>query len=863
MALYIQLSTQNVLTKFLSVSSITGGNSVNTQQLTSTVASLGTGGLTQIPSNLSTLAIFTSSLSSGTIQAGIMSTLVLYASSIVGVTTGGGLATIPSTLSTFAIYTSSIETSTLTAQQINVSSLSTSVITATSLFVSSGLISTLSTNALNFAGGFGYLTMPDIFPNTVFTSTVTTSNLLVGVNATVSPIQFFGFGTYSNSVLAELSTGATTQELLMFRGSNATDRIRFQTTGSLVFEAGVSSRLWPTVPSNVTPAMVINTSSNVGIQTASPGATLDVAGTGRFQVASTLALNISSINGTVYSAGGGGGGGTTTQALTISTGQLIVSSMNRVNILPSTMNMWVATGSDVTATMKYSFDGLAWSNGTGGFASYGNSIAWNGSLWVAAGLNGAQTGSIKYSLNGINWLDNASGGFSSGTGYGVAWNGRVWVAVGVDSTANNTIQFSGDGSNWSNSSGSGFSVSGYAVAWNGIMWVAVGNDATSNATIKYSFDGRVWTNTTGSGFNGGQGICVAWNGRMWVAGGSDSTTPGNMKYSYNGINWFNNNNANLTGIGSIGWNGILWVCGGSALPATQKLNYSYDGINWTAGTNTFTGTTSESGRQISWNGRIWVAVGKGGNTSGTPSIKYSGDGINWSNATSGAFNTPAGGWGLGVAFSANLIPSYQQERFEILSQNIPIFLRSTNTILVQQSSLLINNTLSIYTFSSVVGINCNVPTYTLDVNGTINAFTAVKSNGTNLTSDRRIKQFITSADLDICYSNVKNLPLRRFEFIDAFKVTKYDGKQVGFIADEVEQYYPKAVNIFPTSVGGFSTLKHLNYDQIMFANFGATKKLMTLVESQDSTIKGQAMALDTLNNQYSFVFSTLEGLQGR
>lgn len=307
MALYIQLSTQSVLTKALSVSSITGGNSVNTDQLISTV--FGLQQTATVPSILSTQSILVSSITASTIQAPVMSTLVLYASTIVGVVTGGGLTNLPSTTSTFAFLASSIQTSSLTAsvlstQQLFASSiqgdvlstiqLTAGTLTGTNLFVSSGLVSTLSTNTLNFAGGFGYLTMPDIYPNTVYTSTVTASNLLVGWNSVVSPIQFFGFGTYSNTVIAELSTGSANQELVMFRGSNASDRIRMQTTGSIVFEAGVSSRLWPTVPSNVTPAMVINTSSNVGIQTASPGAALDVAGTSRALLLSSQNLTVSS-----------------------------------------------------------------------------------------------------------------------------------------------------------------------------------------------------------------------------------------------------------------------------------------------------------------------------------------------------------------------------------------------------------------------------------------------------------------------------------------------------------------------------------------------------------------------------------------
>ena len=230
----------------------------------------------------------------------LISSLALWVCTINGLPPGtgtGGLATLPSTVSTFALLTSSFVASTIQAITLSTQAIVTSSITANFMAASTGVVSSFSTNVISFTGGFGYLTMPDIFPNTVYTSTVTASNLLVGWNSVQSPIQFFGFGTYSNTVIAELSTGATNQELLMFRGSNASDRIRMQTTGSIVFEPGVSQRLWPTVPSNVTPAMVINTSSNVGIQTASPSFPLDVAGMARAISLSTLQLQMSSVLG--------------------------------------------------------------------------------------------------------------------------------------------------------------------------------------------------------------------------------------------------------------------------------------------------------------------------------------------------------------------------------------------------------------------------------------------------------------------------------------------------------------------------------------------------------------------------------------
>jgi hypothetical protein len=415
MALYYQLSTQNVLTKFLSVSSITGGNSVNNEQLASTVASLLTTSV--IPPILSTQQVLASSITTSSITAQSMSTLVLYASSIIGVTTGGGLATLPSTLSTFSVLTSSIFFSTaigvtVSAQQLFVSSIvadtiSSSAVTAntligTSLFASTATLSTFSTNTINFAGGFGYLTMPDIFPNTVYTSTVTASNLLVGINSVVSPIQYFGYGSYVNSVLAELSTGGTTQELVMFRGSNASDRIRFQTTGSLVFEPGVSARVWPTVPSNVTPAMVINTSSNVGILTASPTVPLDVAGTGRFQLVSTQNINLSTINGQVFGApinsttiglgtlgyisstqltstvrglgqiylSTAGGGGLASLPSTISSFSILTSSL----IVSTSVAINSFSQSSVTSTLLITGSGLARLNGSASASLYGQGV---------------------------------------------------------------------------------------------------------------------------------------------------------------------------------------------------------------------------------------------------------------------------------------------------------------------------------------------------------------------------------------------------------------------------------------------------------------------------------------------------------
>ena len=166
-------------------------------------------------------------------------------------------------------------------------------------------ISSLTVNQLTFGTGAGWVQFGPVQASIVSsiqeqTNAAYINNLYIGTQSTVNSAQYNGlFGNYNNTVLAEISTGAGTQEFLVFKGSSASDRVRVQTTGNFVVETGVSARLWSntTIPtlSNATPSFIINSSSNVGIQTATPATTLDVAGTGRFVTLSSLALYASSI----------------------------------------------------------------------------------------------------------------------------------------------------------------------------------------------------------------------------------------------------------------------------------------------------------------------------------------------------------------------------------------------------------------------------------------------------------------------------------------------------------------------------------------------------------------------------------------
>jgi hypothetical protein len=162
------------------------------------------------------------------------------------------------------------------ASNVTVSSLTMydqSTMTYKPMFISSGAIFVGGVLA-SAAGGGGSATGGS-----------TISSLFVGSSSNQNFIKFWGkVGEYNNTVVAEQSTGTTTGELVLFKGSSISDQIRLQTTGSIKFETGVpTNRNFVTETALTTPTMTITATSNVGINTNNPQYNLDVAGTARFQ----------------------------------------------------------------------------------------------------------------------------------------------------------------------------------------------------------------------------------------------------------------------------------------------------------------------------------------------------------------------------------------------------------------------------------------------------------------------------------------------------------------------------------------------------------------------------------------------------
>jgi len=100
----------------------------------------------------------------------------------------------------------------------------------------------------------------------------------------------------------------------------------------------------------------------------------------------------------------------------------------------------------------------------------------------------------------------------------------------------------------------------------------------------------------------------------------------------------------------------------------------------------------------------------------------------------------------------------------------------------------------------------------------------------NTGSDRRIKENIEKASYDKCYDNINKLELNRFNYIEGFNTVSRDNKQLGFIAQEVYDIFPKAISShgYYNDALNIPDLLSIDVSQINYSLYGAVKKLIEI-----------------------------------
>ena len=107
------------------------------------------------------------------------------------------------------------------------------------------------------------------------------------------------------------------------------------------------------------------------------------------------------------------------------------------------------------------------------------------------------------------------------------------------------------------------------------------------------------------------------------------------------------------------------------------------------------------------------------------------------------------------------------------------------------------------------------------------------------TSDRRIKENIERASYDKCYENIHKINLYRFNYIKEFKIGNQDTNQLGFIAQEIEDIFPKSVftNSYNSDELNIPDMLSIDIGQINYALYGAVKKLIKMNNDKELRLK--------------------------
>ena len=110
-------------------------------------------------------------------------------------------------------------------------------------------------------------------------------------------------------------------------------------------------------------------------------------------------------------------------------------------------------------------------------------------------------------------------------------------------------------------------------------------------------------------------------------------------------------------------------------------------------------------------------------------------------------------------------------------------------------------------------------------------------------SDVRLKEDIVDADVDVCYDNVKNLPLVYYKWRDDVfpEESVHDRHKLGWIAQDVQQVFPRAVK--EMAAYGLGDCLTLNADQVYAATYGAVQKLIRVSEGHTEGLKAHAELL--------------------
>ena len=227
-----------------------------------------------------------------------------------------------------------------------------------------------------------------------------------------------------------------------------------------------------------------------------------------------------------------------------------------------------------------------------------------------------------------------------------------------------------------------------------------------------------------------------------------------------------------------------------------------------------------------------------GASGGSGGIGGGGDGVREDRVGyPGAPNTGGGGGGGGWSgyfggFGGSGVVIIKYLRSANLTNNYKIGNYNGDFKIISSVSTAVSSTVS-STFSS-----SDIEYMRITANGA-SIYNPTGSPQWSTVSDRRIKENIEKASYDKCYDNINKLELYRFNYIKELNNINKDLKQLGYIAQEVEDIFPKAVSTQPFYNNSLSIPDLLSIDisQINYSLYGAVKKLIEIDKNKEARIK--------------------------
>lgn len=654
-------------------------------------------------------------------------------------------------------------------------------------------------------------------------------NLLLGNISSQTAIRFYGLqGNYNNTAIVEQSTGIGTQELLLFKGSSINDKIRLQTTGSINFEAGVTGALYSNNIANAVPTVVMSNGF------------MDVAGTTRSQILSSLTLNTGTLTFGIInlplipqSAFSSMGqitlGNYSTPSISfnptigvfknVSTVQqyrsyqyfnytgakqyyTVKGTIQRIHIWGAAAGDWVSSSPDKVG-------------GAGAYLSIDMMIPIGTTLTIDVGGGGA-------ALTGIGGYPNGGTGATSGGGGGSSaiYDGTNLYCVAGGGGGGSINAYTGGkaGTSTNGFSGSGTGGTGGTISGSGGTGGTNGNNGSGpmNASGGNGNGGNLITGN-GPGGGGGYGGGGAGGSSSGGGGGSSYANPRfTISVVYGTMTSVTYNNTSPESLADVYYispiSQVKWVSGLTTDNGNNGLIVIEDGITDDSirviGTNNNTSLSGYSAFDTKGSLVINKPYYQGRNLASSIMLDISGN---------SAFN---GNIGIGLNYNSTPIYTLDTQgygRFSTLTVGQPTGLGISS----------IGPATSNFVFSLTSG----------------DAYKPSGGSWNNI-SDRRMKQNIVNANLDICYKTIKELPLRRFEYNTLFQQQSAikDKNVLGFIAQEVLETFPKSI----TKTKDDYLL--LNTDQINMAVYGALQKTIYDKEITESTLIGVMNRLNILEN---------------